>query len=214
MSAEEQRIEETIIVEAVGRDSVEAIEIIDVEIFVREKKPVPHGHKYKIRIDKDYYTVDVPRMTGAKILGLAGKTSAGYLLSEKVGGQMRPVAPDQIVDFAAHGVERFATVPKEVREGEGPVRTDFTVLDEDAEYLNSKGYVWEAVGQSDAKRIVVRGFQPPQGFTPATVDMFVILPQGYGLRPPCFACSSIRGIARRHYCASRETGEGTHSRRA
>lgn len=179
MSANEQRIEETIIVGATGRDGGEIIEIIDVEIFIREKKPIPHGHKYRIRIDKEYYVVDVPHMTGEQILGLAGKTSAGYLLSEKVHGQMRPVAPGQTVDFTTHGVERFATVPKEVREGEGPVRADFMVLEEDAEYLNAKGYTWEAVKQPDAKRIVVRGFEPPQGFTPAKVDMFVILPEGY-----------------------------------
>ncbi|MEF2252203.1 multiubiquitin domain-containing protein [Ralstonia solanacearum] len=179
MSANEQRIEETIIVGAVGRNGEEVVEIIDVEIFVREKKLIPHGHKYKIRIDKDYYVVDIPHMTGEQILGLAGKSSAGYLLSEKVHGQMRPVAPGDIVDFTARGVERFATIPKEVREGEGPVRADFTVMEEDAEFLNSKSYIWEAVAQLDAKRIVVRGFEPPQGFAPAKVDMFVILPQGY-----------------------------------
>ncbi|MEN2468961.1 multiubiquitin domain-containing protein [Burkholderia sp. GS2Y] len=178
MSANEQRIEETIIVGAVGRDGEKIVEIIDVEIFVREKKPIPQGHKYKIRIDKDYYVVDVPHMTGEQILALAGKSSAGYLLSEKVHGQMRPVAPGQTVDFTAHGVERFATIPKEVQEGEGPVRADFTVMEEDAEFLNSKGYTWEAVA-SDVKRIVVRGFEPPLGFTPTKVDMFVILPQGY-----------------------------------
>ncbi|WP_322034406.1 multiubiquitin domain-containing protein [Burkholderia sp. BCC1970] len=179
MSANEQRIEETIIVEATGRDGEKIIEIIDVEIFVREKKPIPHGHKYRIRIDKQYYVVDVPHMTGEQILGLAGKTSAGYLLSEKVHGQMRPVAPNETVDFVARGVERFATIPKEVQEGEGPVRADFAVLDEDAEFLNGKGYAWEAVAQHDGKRIVVRGFEPPQGYAPAKVDMFVILPQGY-----------------------------------
>ena len=174
-----ERIEETIIVGAVGRHGEEIVEVIDVEIFVREKKPIPHGHKYKIRIDKDYYVVDIPRMTGEQILGLAGKSSAGYLLSEKVHGQMRPVAPGEIVDFTAPGVERFATIPKEVREGEGPVRADFTVMEEDAEFLNGKGYAWEALTQLGVKRIVIRGFAPPQGFTPAQVDMFVILPPGY-----------------------------------
>lgn len=154
-------------------------EIIDVEIFVREKKPIPQGKKYKIRIDKDYYTVDVPQMTGEQILSLASKSSSGHLLSEKVQGQMRAVEPNQVIDFTAPGVERFATIPKEVREGEGPARSDFTVSDEDVEYLNSKGYTWEAVSQPDAKRIVVRGFQSPDGFTPPQVDMFVILPHGY-----------------------------------
>lgn len=179
MSANEQRIEETIIVGATGPAGEAIIEIIDVEVFVREKKPISHGHKYRIRIDKQYYVVDVSHMTGEQILGLAGKTSAGYLLSEKVHGQMRPVAPNETVDFTTRGVERFATIPKEVQEGEGPVRADFAVLEEDAEFLNGKGYTWEAVTQADVKRIVVRGFEPPQGFTPTKVDMFVILPHGY-----------------------------------
>lgn len=179
MSANEQRIEEVVIVEAAGRTGEEILEIIDIEIFAREKKPIPHGHKYRIRIDKDYYVVDVPHMTGEQILGLAKKTSARYLLSEKVHGQMLPVAPHQTVDFTVHHVERFATVPKEVREGEGPLRADFLVLDEDAEYLDGKGYIWEALAHPDGKRIVIRGFHPPHGFIPAEVDMFVILPQGY-----------------------------------
>lgn len=179
MSAHEQRIEETIIVGASSRDGEAIIEIIDVEVFVRDKKPVPRGHKYRIRIDKQYYVVDVSHMTGEQILELAGKTSAGYLLSEKVHGQMRPVEPNETVDFTSRGVERFATIPKEVREGEGPVRADFAVLEEDAEFLNGKSYSWEAVAQAEVKRIVVRGFEPPRGFTPAKVDMFVILPHGY-----------------------------------
>ncbi|MFM0011512.1 multiubiquitin domain-containing protein [Paraburkholderia sediminicola] len=179
MSANEQRSEEVVIVEGAGRAGEEILEIIDIEIFVREKKPVPHGHRYRIRIDKVHYVVDVSHMTGEQILGLAGKSSAGWLLSEKVGGQMRPVAPNQTVDFAAHGVERFATIPKEVQEGEGPVRADFAVLDDDREYLDSKGYSWEAIDEPEVKRIVVRGFQSPSGFTPTTVDMFVILPAGY-----------------------------------
>lgn len=48
------------------------------------------------------------RLPSLLVLGLAGRTSAGYLLS--VGGQMPPVAPDQTVYFTAHGVEGFATV--------------------------------------------------------------------------------------------------------
>ena len=53
----------------------------------------------------------------------------------------------------------------------GPLRADFTVMEEDAEFLNGKGYAWEAVAQPDAKRIVIRGFAPPPGFTPTQVDI-------------------------------------------
>ncbi|WP_017232953.1 multiubiquitin domain-containing protein [Pandoraea sp. B-6] len=180
MSADEKRVEETIIVEATGRDGEQIIEIVDVEVWVREKRPIPHGHKYRIRIDKEYYVVDVSHMTGEEILKLAGKTSAGYILTEKVGGQMRTVEPNQTVNFVEGKVERFATIPKEVQEGEGPVRADFQVLEEDAEHLNAKAYTWEAIAAPDGfQRIVVRGFEPPPGYAPTKVDMFVLIPRGY-----------------------------------
>ncbi|WP_354681198.1 multiubiquitin domain-containing protein [Cupriavidus plantarum] len=175
MSAYQQSGQETTHAETTSHGGEE---IVDLEQFARDKKPVPPSKKYQIRIDKDKYVVDVPHMTGEEILKLACKTSAGYLLSMKVKGQMVPVAPNEAVDFTASGVERFATVPKEVQEGEGPVRTDFTMLEEDVEYLNSKGYTWEAVA-TDAKRVVMRGFQPPQGLLPTQVDAFVIIPHGY-----------------------------------
>lgn len=176
MSHYEQSGKEINSVEATSHGSEE---IVDVEQFARDKKPIPPSTKYQIRIDKERYVVEVSGMTGEEILKLAGKSSAGYLLSVKVKGQMLPVGPNETVDFTAPGVERFATVPKEVQEGEGPVRADFTMLEEDIEYLNSKEYTWEAVAQADVKRVVLRGFEPPQGFTPAKVDAFVILPHGY-----------------------------------
>lgn len=177
MLAKEQHTEDAITLKSAGGD--QPPEIIDIEIFAREKKPVPPGYKYQIRIDKTHYVVSVPHMTGEQILGLAQKTSAGWLLSEKVRGQMVPVAPNDVVDFTAPGVERFATIPKEVQEGEGPVRSDFDVLDEDCEFLDGREYCWEANDQPDVKRVVIRGYVPPPGFTPAVVDMFVILPAGY-----------------------------------
>jgi hypothetical protein len=177
MTAKDKEVAEVVVSDTSLGDA--SFEVIEIESFAREKKPVPKGHKYRIRIDKTHYVVDVPHMTGAEILGLAGKSPEGWLLSEKVHGQMLPVEPVQDVDFTAPGVERFATIAKEVQEGEGGVGVDFLVLDEDVEFLEGQGLSWQAVAQPDCKRIVVRNYPLPPGYTNVQVDMFVILPAGY-----------------------------------
>ena len=93
-------------------------ELIDLEEWAKAgKKPKP-AKKYKIRIDKEKYTVDVPSMTGAQILGLAGKTPQTHQLSQKIHrGAVEPVAPDEIVHFDTPGVERFQTLALDPTEG-------------------------------------------------------------------------------------------------
>ncbi len=81
-------------------------------------KTPPHARGYKIRIDKDYKTVHVPEMTGRQILGLVNKTPEKYLLSQKFhGGQVVPIAADEVVDFRRHGIERFQTLALDPTEG-------------------------------------------------------------------------------------------------
>jgi Multiubiquitin len=123
-SGYEKSKEELIIVEAVAvreDDIIEILvveEIIDIEEHAKHGKTPPHARGYKIRIDKEYKTVNVPEMTGRQILGLVGKTPETYLLSQKLhGGQVLPIKGDEIVDFRRHGVERFQTLALDPTEG-------------------------------------------------------------------------------------------------
>ena len=49
-------------------------DIVDLEAYSAARRAVPHGKKYRIRIDKHHYTVHVHKMTGRQILALADKT--------------------------------------------------------------------------------------------------------------------------------------------
>jgi hypothetical protein len=103
-------IEEIIIIE----------EIIDIEDFAKKKKKPPHAKGYRIRIDKEYKEVHVPEMTGRQILALVKKTPETYLLSQKIhGGQVIPIAAEQVVDFRCEGIERFQTLALDPTEGGG-----------------------------------------------------------------------------------------------
>jgi multiubiquitin len=104
---------------------VEAIEveviddIIEIEIFVKEDRPVPHAKGYVIRVDKQKITVHKHEITGREILELANKRPPeNYILREIFsGGRSEVVALDQIVDLHRHKVEKFKTLPRDQTEG-------------------------------------------------------------------------------------------------
>ncbi len=94
-------------------------EVIDIEEYALNDQKVPKGKKYRIKIDREKYTVAVSSMTGKEILMLAGKTPPErYMLNQKLrGGKVVPITQDQTVDFTAPGIERFMTLPLDQQEG-------------------------------------------------------------------------------------------------
>jgi hypothetical protein len=98
---------------------IEIVELVDIEEHAKKGKKPPKAKKYRIRVDKEYFIVEVSSMTGAQILKLANKTPIDrWMLNQKHrGGKISPVGPDQVVDFVEHEVERFMTLPKDQTEG-------------------------------------------------------------------------------------------------
>lgn len=114
MSHNNEEKTETVVVEEV----IVIEEFIDLEVYAKEKKRPVRAKRYRIRIDKEYFEVQVHEMTGRQILALVHKTPETYLLSEKLqGGQVLPVTADQKVEFHKHCVERFQTLKLEPTEG-------------------------------------------------------------------------------------------------
>jgi hypothetical protein len=112
-------------VSALGVTSSEAhphddgVEIVDLEEYGRANRKPPRAKRYRIRIDKQHYVVEVPSMTGRELLLLAGKNPPDrWTISQKFhGGRTQPIGLDDVVDFTAPGVERFMTLPLDQNEG-------------------------------------------------------------------------------------------------
>lgn len=92
---------------------------IDVEEYAKRGEVPPRARRYRIRIDREKYTVSVSSMTGRELLKLAGKVPPErFSLAQKSrGGAVRPVGLDESVDFTKEGVERFMTLPLDQTEG-------------------------------------------------------------------------------------------------
>lgn len=94
-------------------------EIVDLEEYALANRCPPHARRYRIRIDKNKYEVDVAAMTGRQLLTLAGKLPVtNYMISQKFhGGQPRKLGLDEKASFITPGVERFMTLPLDQTEG-------------------------------------------------------------------------------------------------
>ncbi len=100
-------------------DDDEVIDVLDVEECGKAGRKPPKARRYRIRIDKERYVVDVPEMTGRELLVLAGKTPPErFTISQKLrGGQTETIGLDDVADFTKRGVERFMTLPLDQTEG-------------------------------------------------------------------------------------------------
>lgn len=101
--------------------SLETDEPADLEALAKAGQKPPSARRYKIRIDRQYHVVNVPRMTGRQLLELAGKTPVtAYMISQKFShGEAKKIGLDEVADFTTPGVERFMTLPLDQTEGEG-----------------------------------------------------------------------------------------------
>jgi|UniRef100_B0T6R0 hypothetical protein len=93
-------------------------EVVDIEIYVREKKRVPLARAYRIRVDKDYYIVEQPSMKARDLLVLAGKSPPEkYVLRQIIDGHPVKLELEATIDFRAPGVEKFKTMLKTAQDG-------------------------------------------------------------------------------------------------
>lgn len=93
-------------------------DIFDLEeLALAGKHPHPHAKKFRIRIDHQKYVVEVPSMTGAEILKLAGKSPERCQLRQRIHGKVITIPPKEVVDFTKHGIERFTTLCSDVTDG-------------------------------------------------------------------------------------------------
>jgi len=153
---------------------------IDLEDCSCGGEPPRPSHRYRIRVDDKKFTVDVPHMLGRDILKLAGFCSPEqHALYQKFrGGETKIIAPDEKVDFTAPGVERFVTIPLDMTEGFEP-RRQFQLPPDDVMFLDSLGMPWEAVLESNVRRVLIHEFPVPSGYNVGVASINMRIESGY-----------------------------------
>lgn len=166
--------------ETVIDDEDDLPDVVDVEEHCKAGKPVPKAKSYRIRIDKGYYVVPTPMLTGREILALAGKTAADqWMLHQKLkGGKTERIGLDDVADFTAPGIERFQTLPLDQTEGEMS-RRQFALPEEDREHLEARGFHWETIYEGGTMWLVIHHYPVPPGYSHSEVSAALRIQAGY-----------------------------------
>jgi hypothetical protein len=104
-----------------GDESTPIVIIIDIEEYFLQEKPHPVHDSgevilYRIKIDEQYYEVRLSHLSGEKILALADKQPAHFILKQRIKheGEIKLITidPEDVVDFTKLGIEKFITEAK------------------------------------------------------------------------------------------------------
>lgn len=156
------------------------VEIIDIEHHCNNNLPVPDDCRYKILIDREPYIVDEKCLTGKEILLLANKTPPErFQLRQKFkDGRVVTIAYDQKVCFTEPGIEKFKTIPLDQTEGL-VLRKEFSLLEEDKEFLNSLEFKWEAIKNNNINWVLIHNYPIPQGYNVSNAILAIRMVGGY-----------------------------------
>jgi Prokaryotic E2 family E/Multiubiquitin len=179
-------------------------EVIDLEEYAKAKKTPPKGKHYRIKVDRDYFTVDVPEMNGRQILELAKKTPPERfkLFQHLHGGKTDRVELDQKVDFTTPGIEKFKTLPIDSTDGLAEPRQQFKLPEADEELLGCLGLRWETLIEAQVKWLIVYGYPIPAGYNVLIADVALRIDAQYPVAQidmayfaPGLSRADSRGIA-------------------
>ncbi len=160
----------------------ELLEVVEVEVFAIEEKPLPRAKHYIIRVDKQKITIDKAEITGAEILALVGKTPAQFKLYEhRRHHQPKLIQPDEVVHLHAHHIERFTTMPKDTTEGSEALcrRQDFRMPVADEGYLNGLGLPWETLRDGATRWLIIHDWKLPTGYNHQQTSLALLIPDNY-----------------------------------
>ena len=151
---------------------------VDVEQCARHGRRPPRGGRYRLRVDGSRFADQKPEITGSQILDLVGKRPDEWSLNQKHrDGRRERIEPDQVVDLATPGLERFETVRKQAPQGTGAR----TLLPEDVQYLDAT-YPdrWSMTAEGNGKQgLLIDGFPVPAEYQACVATLMVQVPSGY-----------------------------------
>jgi hypothetical protein len=156
------------------------VELVDIEEYGKTCKEVPPAKHYRIKVDKNYHIVTSPYISGKSLIELEHKQPVQNWDAYKFySNQPKPkkVGHDEIVDLTEKCLVRFVLQPREQKDGRVN-RKDFTLPEEDIEFLNNLGLHWEALSNAGLW-LIIYDYSIPEGYNTSTVQIALMISPNY-----------------------------------
>ncbi|TON96534.1 prokaryotic E2 family E, partial [Vibrio parahaemolyticus] len=70
----------------------------------------------------------------------------------------KPISVEDVIDLTTPGIEKLRMTPAEIINGEQMlcVKSDFSLLEKDTDYLNKLGFEWETLMDGGRRWLIIR----------------------------------------------------------
>ena len=146
--------------------SAKWLALVDIEEYGKQCKDVPPARAYRIKVDKNYYSVNMPYITGKQIIDLEKKQQVTkFDVFAFFGNQPKPkkIGLDEKISLMQKCLIRFVLQPKEQQDGETS-RRQFSLPREDEDFLNKLGLPWETLSNGGLW-LLLHNYPIPDGYT-------------------------------------------------
>lgn len=127
--------------------------------------------------------VEQPTIVASDALKAAGfNPDKGWILVLKVKGEPKQVIEmSDVIDLRKPGIEKLRLTPAEINNGEAAAAPtfEFTLLDQDVEYLNHLGLDWETRLVGARRWLIIHNHLLPSGYNCEQVDLAIEIPTAY-----------------------------------
>ncbi|ANB98500.1 multiubiquitin domain-containing protein [Vibrio parahaemolyticus] len=138
---------------------------------------------WKLNVQGVLIESDEPTIVASDAMVAAGFNPAdGWMLFLKVKGEpKKPISVEDVIDLTTPGIEKLRMTPAEIINGEQMlcVKSDFSLLEKDTDYLNKLGFEWETLMDGGRRWLIIRNYTLPNGYNHEKVDMAIDIPAAY-----------------------------------
>lgn len=170
-------------------------DLVDIEEYGKQCKPVPPAKLYRIKVDKGYHTWPKRYITVSELIEFEYPNNTKPVEVYKfLNTSPKPIKlkPDEMVDLTEKCLVRFTIQPKEQEDGlsddriqEDPVeetvkiRRDFTLPEEDIEFLDNLGLLWEAIANQPGMWVMIHDYPVPVGYNVQKAEVALLISSHY-----------------------------------
>tara|TARA_R110002110_G_scaffold12718_3_gene60905 strand:+ start:75778 stop:76944 length:1167 start_codon:yes stop_codon:yes gene_type:complete len=138
---------------------------------------------WKLNVQGVTVNVEQPTIVASDALKAAGfNPDKGWILVLKVKGERKQVIEmTYVIDLRKPGIEKLRLTPAEINNGEAAAAPtfEFTLLDQDVEYLNHLGLDWETRLDGARRWLIIHNHLLPIGYNCEQVDLAIEIPSAY-----------------------------------
>lgn len=157
------------------------VKLVDVEEYGKTCKVVPPAKQYRIKIDKNYHVVNSPYITGRQLIQLEHKQPVeNWDVYKFYSNQPKPkkVGHNEVVDLTERCLVRFVLQPKEQKDGNVIARRTFSLPEDDVDFLNKQGLLWEALSLNGLW-LIIHNYPVPHGYNVNKVQVALMISPNY-----------------------------------